>query len=210
MTVKSTRPSSRTNALLIVRPSDQRRRRRGRCPLRQRPAAICLPSAGCRRQRRRSKRRNWKVPLRLATIGRGSTATRRRCRVAAIHPKNYQHCSIICQDHPSGTIDYRPNDAFKVWNSVFAGDPCRHRFLRQRPASSTFMIRPTAYPRHHTALPQRNPARRSGHQPDWLAWPADRSPAQTAHRAYRFCRRVDHDQLALPALLLPRYMSATG
>jgi hypothetical protein len=28
---------------------------------------------------------------------------------------------------------FQPNDVFKAWNSAFAGDPCRHPFLRQAP-----------------------------------------------------------------------------
>jgi hypothetical protein len=33
----------------------------------------------------------------------------------------------------SRNAQFQPNDAFKVWNSVFAGDPCRHPFLKQAP-----------------------------------------------------------------------------
>ncbi|MBS0537225.1 MAG: hypothetical protein JSR47_00630 [Proteobacteria bacterium] len=29
--------------------------------------------------------------------------------------------------------DFLPNDAFKVWNSAFAGDPCKHRLLKYAP-----------------------------------------------------------------------------
>lgn len=28
---------------------------------------------------------------------------------------------------------FQPNDVFKAWNSVFAGDPCQHPFLKQAP-----------------------------------------------------------------------------
>lgn len=38
-------------------------------------------------------------------------------------------------EHPSGHPEYRPADYFKAWNSVFAGDPCQHRFLRHAPGS---------------------------------------------------------------------------
>jgi hypothetical protein len=37
------------------------------------------------------------------------------------------------QDHPSGDNAFRPVDEFKAWNAVFAGDPCRHAFLRLAP-----------------------------------------------------------------------------
>ena len=37
------------------------------------------------------------------------------------------------QDHPTGDAEFRATDNFKVWNSVFAGDPCKHRFLRHSP-----------------------------------------------------------------------------
>ena len=30
-------------------------------------------------------------------------------------------------------MDFRPADVFKAWNSAFAGDPCKHKFLRHAP-----------------------------------------------------------------------------
>ena len=30
-------------------------------------------------------------------------------------------------------MDFRPADVFKAWNSAFAGDPCKHNFLRHAP-----------------------------------------------------------------------------
>ena len=48
-------------------------------------------------------------------------------------PKGWQELFLYLQSHPSGTMDFRPPDAFKVWNSVFAGDPCKHKFLRHAP-----------------------------------------------------------------------------
>ena len=48
-------------------------------------------------------------------------------------PKGWQELFNHLQAHPSGTSDFQPNDVFKVWNSVFAGDPCQHRFLRNAP-----------------------------------------------------------------------------
>ncbi len=37
------------------------------------------------------------------------------------------------QAHPSGHNEFQPIDNFKVWNSVFVGDPCKHRFLSRGP-----------------------------------------------------------------------------
>ncbi len=48
-------------------------------------------------------------------------------------PGGWQKLFNYLQAHPSGTSNFQPNDVFKVWNSVFAGDPCRHRFLRNAP-----------------------------------------------------------------------------
>ena len=45
----------------------------------------------------------------------------------------WQRLFNYLQDHPSGNGEFQPNDAFKVWNSAFVGDPCRHRFLRDAP-----------------------------------------------------------------------------
>jgi len=35
--------------------------------------------------------------------------------------------------HPSGDMEFRPVDIYKVWNSRFAGDACKHRFLKHAP-----------------------------------------------------------------------------
>jgi hypothetical protein len=48
-------------------------------------------------------------------------------------PSGWQPLFNYYQDHPSGDSEFRPTDNFKVWNSVFVGDPCKHRFLRHSP-----------------------------------------------------------------------------
>jgi hypothetical protein len=37
------------------------------------------------------------------------------------------------EDHNVGGMEFRPADPFKAWNSAFAGDPCKHPFLRHAP-----------------------------------------------------------------------------
>jgi hypothetical protein len=37
------------------------------------------------------------------------------------------------QDQPSDEGKFQATDVFKAWNSAFAGDPCKHRFLRHAP-----------------------------------------------------------------------------
>ena len=37
------------------------------------------------------------------------------------------------QDQPSDDGKFRATDVFKAWNSVFAGDPCKHGLLRHAP-----------------------------------------------------------------------------
>jgi hypothetical protein len=48
-------------------------------------------------------------------------------------PDGWQQLFHYLEDHPSGDSEFRTMDAFKAWNSAFAGDPCRHRFLRHSP-----------------------------------------------------------------------------
>ncbi len=48
-------------------------------------------------------------------------------------PEDWVRLYEYLQDHPSGDSEFRPIDEFKAWNAVFAGDPCRHRFLRHAP-----------------------------------------------------------------------------
>jgi hypothetical protein len=48
-------------------------------------------------------------------------------------PADWQRAFNYHLEHPSGDAEFRPTDNFKVWNSVFAGDPCKHRFLHHAP-----------------------------------------------------------------------------
>lgn len=48
-------------------------------------------------------------------------------------PDEWDRLYHFVQDNPSGGMDFRPSDLFKAWNSVFAGDPCKHRQLRHAP-----------------------------------------------------------------------------
>jgi hypothetical protein len=48
-------------------------------------------------------------------------------------PDDWQKLFHQVEAQPRGP-DFRPPDAFKVWNTAFMGpDPCRHKFLRQGP-----------------------------------------------------------------------------
>jgi len=48
-------------------------------------------------------------------------------------PADWQRLFQHMLDHPSGNMEFLPLDVLKVWNSVFAGSPCQHRFLRDSP-----------------------------------------------------------------------------
>jgi len=49
-------------------------------------------------------------------------------------PDGWQQLFHYFEDHPSGDSEFRNTiDYFKVWNSAFVGDPCKHRFLRHAP-----------------------------------------------------------------------------
>jgi hypothetical protein len=48
-------------------------------------------------------------------------------------PDDWQRLFHYIEDNPSGGMEFRPPDVFKAWNAVFAGDPCKHRFLRHAP-----------------------------------------------------------------------------
>ncbi len=49
----------------------------------------------------------------------------------AAPPPGWQKRFNDYQDHPSGA--FQPNDLFKVWNTVFAPDPCANNLLRNAP-----------------------------------------------------------------------------
>jgi len=49
-------------------------------------------------------------------------------------PDGWQQLFHYFEDHPSGDSEFRNTiDYFKVWNSAFVGNPCKHRFLRHAP-----------------------------------------------------------------------------
>jgi hypothetical protein len=48
-------------------------------------------------------------------------------------PREWQRLFHHIEENPTGGMDFRPPDVFKAWNSVFAGDPCKHRFLKHAP-----------------------------------------------------------------------------
>src|SRR5262249_7419012 len=48
-------------------------------------------------------------------------------------PDDWQRTFHYIEDHNSGGMEFRPPDALKAWNSVFAGDPCKHPFLHHAP-----------------------------------------------------------------------------
>ncbi|OFW97522.1 MAG: hypothetical protein A3D94_14635 [Alphaproteobacteria bacterium RIFCSPHIGHO2_12_FULL_66_14] len=48
-------------------------------------------------------------------------------------PDEWNRLYRLVQDNPAGGMDFRPSDVFKAWNSVFAGDPCKHRLLHHAP-----------------------------------------------------------------------------
>jgi hypothetical protein len=48
-------------------------------------------------------------------------------------PAGWQQLFNYHLEHPSGDSEFRPTDNFKVWNNVFVGDPCKHRFLSHSP-----------------------------------------------------------------------------
>src|SRR6476661_8610969 len=48
-------------------------------------------------------------------------------------PEEWQKIFNEMQQHPTSN-EFQPFDAFKAWNSAFAGaDPCKHRFLKLAP-----------------------------------------------------------------------------
>lgn len=48
-------------------------------------------------------------------------------------PEGWRQLFRSIQDNPVGGMEFRPPDVFKAWNSAFAGDPCKHPFLRHAP-----------------------------------------------------------------------------
>ena len=48
-------------------------------------------------------------------------------------PDDWERLFRFVEANPVGGMWFRPSDAFKVWNTSFSGDPCRHWFLRHAP-----------------------------------------------------------------------------
>ena len=62
-------------------------------------------------------------------------------------PDDWRRVSAYIEDHNSGSMEFRPPDALKVWNSAFAGDPCKHPFLHHAPGMLYFYDPPDGAPR---------------------------------------------------------------
>jgi hypothetical protein len=48
-------------------------------------------------------------------------------------PDEWTRLYRFIEDKPTGGMAFRPSDMFKAWNTVFAGDPCKHKFLHFAP-----------------------------------------------------------------------------
>jgi hypothetical protein len=48
-------------------------------------------------------------------------------------PEGWQSLFMDLREKLPRNASFQPNDVFKVWNSVFAGDPCQQPFLKQAP-----------------------------------------------------------------------------
>jgi hypothetical protein len=59
----------------------------------------------------------------------------------------WQRMFHYVEDHNVGGMEFRPADPFKAWNSAFAGDPCKHRFLRHAPGTLYLYEPPDGQPR---------------------------------------------------------------
>lgn len=59
----------------------------------------------------------------------------------------WQRIFRYIEDHNVGGMEFRPADVFKAWNSAFAGDPCKHEFLRHAPGMLYLYDPPGGAPR---------------------------------------------------------------
>jgi len=59
----------------------------------------------------------------------------------------WQRTYHYIEDHNTGGMEFRPADPFKAWNSVFAGDPCKHSFLHHAPGMLYLYDPPDGQPR---------------------------------------------------------------
>jgi hypothetical protein len=48
-------------------------------------------------------------------------------------PQEWTRLYSSLEDDPPANSAFQPTDAFRAWNTVFAGDPCKHKFLRYAP-----------------------------------------------------------------------------
>ncbi len=48
-------------------------------------------------------------------------------------PDEWSRLFRSIEDNPVGGLAFRPPDMFKAWNTVFAGDPCKHKTLHYAP-----------------------------------------------------------------------------
>ena len=82
----------------------------------------------------------------------------------------WQRLFHYIEQHNVGGMDFRPADVFKAWNSAFAGDPCKHKFLRHAPGMLYLYDPPDGEAAAALPLPaRRHAAHRAGDQPDGLA-----------------------------------------
>jgi hypothetical protein len=59
----------------------------------------------------------------------------------------WQRLFHYVEDHNVGGREFQSADVFKAWNSAFAGDPCKHRFLRHAPGMLYLYDPPDGEPR---------------------------------------------------------------
>jgi len=62
-------------------------------------------------------------------------------------PQDWERLYRFVEANPVGGMSFRPSDAFKVWNTDFSGDPCRHWFLRHAPGQLFLYDAPDGQPR---------------------------------------------------------------
>jgi hypothetical protein len=62
-------------------------------------------------------------------------------------PEDWRKLYRQVEANPVGGMDFRPPDAFRAWNSRFAGDPCKHRHLHHAPGQLYLYDPPDGSPR---------------------------------------------------------------
>ena len=117
----------------------------------------------------------------------------------------WQRLFHYVEQHNVGGMEFRPADVFKAWNSAFAGDPCKHNFLRHAPGMLYLYDPPDGEARPpYRYMPDATQPDLAGDQPDGLARRPDRGAARAQDHPHRVRRLLDHRRPAAPALLLSR------